>query len=250
MRRRLFLAGVAAAPCSVISGCSAIRDDTARQPIVDRFALSTEVENSPFDSEELPVVERGMDAEFSGEVQVSVKDGEVAVGTAVRISREATLVDWDAETSRRPPPQRYPHQGVPVEHEFRAIGWLSGRYTADLFVRDRHSGATTGPVSRTFEVVRPALLVTDIEPFSATRERGRLFSPTVTVANDGNAMASTDVVVQLDGETVATEPVTVAGGSQRAVRLGIPTDDLDPVVYKITAAADATGVVGTLRITE
>jgi len=150
---------------------------------------------------------------------------EFRVGGSAVASEEVTLAPGDSTT---------------VEFTDIDTSDLDGEFTHGVFSGDTSQTATltvNAPAPATFEV-------SSLEPSEATVTQGDTVEASATITNSGEQEGTQTVEFQVDGNAVASEDVTLAGGDETTVEFSVDTSDLDPGDYEhavVTEDGDATG---------
>lgn len=124
---------------------------------------------------------------------------------------DATMVTFDVTTADIDP-GTYTY-GVGTENDSQ---------TATLTVEDHDTQ------SAVFEITAMAA--------PSTVTQGDAVTVTATVTNTGNAAGDQDVVLQVAGETVRTEAVSLDPADSTTIAFSVPTEDVEPGTYPYTVA--------------
>lgn len=122
----------------------------------------------------------------------------------------------------------------PGEYEY-AIETPDDEATGELLVED-----TADPAF--FEVV-------ELDPETVSVDAGEPFGVNATVANAGETFDRQAIELQVDGEPVDAQELTIGGEDDRVVEFeAIETDDLEPGNYTLGVFSEDDAAEGTLRI--
>ncbi|WP_436936449.1 BGTF surface domain-containing protein [Halovenus marina] len=121
---------------------------------------------------------------------------------------------------------------------------LDGDYTHAVT-----TGDDTAEGSLTVNAPDPATFIVDaLNPQEATATVGDEVQVSATVANEGGVEGSATVELTLDGEAVASQDVTLAGGDFQTVTFTVDTSELSAGDYEHGVSVGDESVTGTLTL--
>ena len=129
--------------------------------------------------------------------------------------------------------------------EVGTSGFADGVYEHGIYTHD-HSATGTLTVE---EPPEPAhFVVSDLEPESATVDRGDTIDVSATVTNDGDEDATQTVQFQLGGNTLASTSVSLDGGESETVEFDGIIVNLESGTYTHGVYSDDDSAIGTVTV--
>lgn len=241
VNRRRYLAGTLAGVTASVAGCSGDGGDQSGDGEADSDDADSDGQQSGSAEYELSDLD-------PGDAEVNPAEAVIVAATVSNVGDAEGAVDVTVSVGEEPLESRTLTLAAGAEEVVEAT-----IDTTDLSAGDHQYEVAAGEetLGGTLTVLGPAsFTLSEVTPSEPTAPRGSDVAVTAVIRNDGDVQATEDLTVVIDGETVATEPVSPGPGDTWEHTHTFGTGGLDIGDHEFAFRTPDDELVGTLTITE